>query len=100
MGEYKTLFLICMRLFWSGIRKDMKEWVKKCVHCYAYNIWRNRKNGSYFCWSVTVLFYIMHVNFWIPGRRIDDKVQTFQSMNNMCDLYTMFHLKNCAQNVI
>ena len=68
MGEYKNLFRICMRFFWPGIRKDIKLWVKNCAYCCAYNVWRNRKSELYFSWPVTILFCIMHVDLWMPGK--------------------------------
>ena len=33
MGEYKTLYRLKVRLFWSHMRKDIKTWVKSCAHC-------------------------------------------------------------------
>ena len=86
MGEYKTLFRIRMRFYWPGIRKNVKDWVKCCAHCCAYNIWRNRKSELYFSWPVTTPFYIMHVDLWMPGHLTDDNNNTVQCMNAMCDL--------------
>jgi len=48
MGEYKTLFRIRSRFFWPHLRKLIKEWVKSCAHCVAYNIWRTRQSELYF----------------------------------------------------
>ena len=33
MGEYKTLFRIKMRFWWSGMRRDIKLWIKACAVC-------------------------------------------------------------------
>ena len=41
MGEYKTLYRMRLRFFWPRLREDIKEWIKKCAHCIAYNVWRN-----------------------------------------------------------
>ena len=40
----------------------------------------------YFSWPVTTLFYIMHLDFWMHGKLIDDTGNTLQLMNCMCDL--------------
>ena len=48
MGEYKTLFHIRLRLFWPGLCKDVKEWVKGCARCNSFNIWKTRKSEYIF----------------------------------------------------
>ena len=75
-----------MSFFWPDIRKDIKLWVKKCAHCCAYDIWRNRKSELYFSWPVTTPFHIMHVDLWIPGYLVNEKGQTLKLMNDRCDL--------------
>ena len=47
MGEYKTLFCLHVRFFWTGLRKGVKEWVKVCAQCVAHNVWRSRKNDIF-----------------------------------------------------
>ena len=44
------------------MREDIKEWVKRCAHCIAYNAWRTRLSEVYFSWPITVPFWIMHVD--------------------------------------
>ena len=72
MGEYKTLYRIQLRLFWPGLRKNIKDWVKKCAHCIAYNVWRNRRQELHLSWPVTIPFYIMHIDIWSPGNFLKD----------------------------
>ena len=86
MGEYKTLYRIRMRFYWPSMRADIKNWVKSCAHCCAYNVWRNKKSELYFSWPVTTPFYIMHVDLWAPGHLVDKNGATLQAMNSMCDL--------------
>ena len=38
MGEYKTLYRIRMRFYWPSMRGDIKDWVKFCAHCCAYDV--------------------------------------------------------------
>ena len=38
MGEYNTLYRIRLRFFWPKLRKDIKQWIKNCAHCIAYNV--------------------------------------------------------------
>ena len=40
MEEYKTVYIICLQLFWNKLREDVKQWVTDCVHCVSYNICR------------------------------------------------------------
>ena len=49
-------------------------------------MWRNRKSELYFSWHVTTLFYIMHIDLWMPGKLINEDGNTLQLMNCMCDL--------------
>ena len=75
-----------MLFWWPGIRKDIKDWLKQCAHCCAYNIWRDRKSEVYFSWLVTSPFYIMHLDFWMPRKLTNSAGQTIQLLNCMCDL--------------
>ena len=38
MGEYKNLYRIRLRFFWTKLREDIKEWVRKYAHYVAYNV--------------------------------------------------------------
>ena len=73
MDEYKILFRIHVRFFWPIMRNDIKDWVTKCAHCCAHNIWPNRKSEQYFSWPVTIIFYIIDVDLWMPGKLTDKK---------------------------
>ena len=86
MGEYRTLFIIRMCFYWTGVCKDIKLWLKYCARCVAYNIWRDKKSEFYFSWPITTPFYIMHVEVWAPGHLVDENVNNLQAMNAMCDL--------------
>ena len=86
MGEYTTLFRICMRFFWPNIRKDIKVWVKDCAHCVAYDVWRNKKSELHFSWPFTTLFYIMCVYLWIPSKLTDKNSHKLQLMNALGNL--------------
>ena len=86
MGEYKTIFCLRLRFFWTGLQKDVKEWIKWCAHCVAHNVWRSRKRKLYFSLPVTMKFYIIHVNIWSPGHLVNTNKYTIQLMNLMCDL--------------
>ena len=68
------------------MRRDIKLLVKPCAACIAYNTWRNRKSKLYFSWSVTIPFYIMYVDLWMPGKISNKYGETIQLMNYMCDL--------------
>ena len=56
MGEYKTLYRMRFKFFWPKLREDVKEWVKKCAHCVAYNAWKNCRQELNFSWTVTIPF--------------------------------------------
>ena len=86
MGTYKTLFRLKMRFFWPNMREDIKNWVRMCDHCIAYNAWRTRQSELYFSWHITVTFWIMHVDLWSPGTTTDDAGHKGYLMNSMCDL--------------
>ena len=60
--------------------------MKNCAHCCAYDVCRNRKSELYFSWPVTTLFYIMHIDLWMPGKLTGSTGQTLQLMSAMCDL--------------
>ena len=98
MGEYKTLFCLCIRFFWPGLRKDVNEWVKGCTHCVAHNVWHSRKSKLYFSWPFTMPFYIMHVDIWSPVHLVHNKKDTIQLMNLMCDL-TQFFISSVVRNI-
>ena len=38
MKWFKTLYIIQLKFSWSKLREYIKQWVKNCVHCVAYNI--------------------------------------------------------------
>lgn len=86
MGEYKTLFRLCLRFFWPGLRTDVKTWVKGCAQCISYHVWRTRKQELHFSWPVTIPFYIMHVDIWAPGNTPDAEGNPNYLFNSMCDL--------------
>ena len=86
MGEYKTLYRIRLRFFWPRLREDIKEWIRKCAHCIAYNVWRNRRQEMHFSWPVTIPFYIMHLDIWSPGNVLADHKNGGHLLNCMCDL--------------
>ena len=86
MGEYKTLYRLRLRFFWPKLREDVKEWVKTCGHCVAYNIWRNRRQELHFSWPVTIPFYIMHLDIWSPGHVMLHHKDGGHVLNCMCDL--------------
>ena len=48
MGEYKTLYIMRLKLFWHKLREYVKQWVEGCVHCVSYNVWRTRKQELHF----------------------------------------------------
>ena len=67
MGEYKTLYRIRLRFFWSRLRDDFKQWVTHCAHYIVYNVWRNRHQKLHFSWPMTIHFYIIHMDIWSLG---------------------------------
>jgi len=98
MGEYKRLFWMRLRFFWSGLHKDVKEWVKGCTHCNSYKLWKTRKSELYFSWPVTSTFYIMHVDLWAPRKMLNKQTgKTMMLMNAMCDL-TQFVVSTVIEN--
>ena len=95
MGEYKTLFRIRSRFFWPRLRQCIKDWVKSCAHCVAYDVWRTRQSELYFSWPVTSPFYIMHCDLWQPGMLCTSKLGTAYAFNCMCDI-TQFVVSSCV----
>lgn len=67
MGTYKALFCLRMQFFWPLMGEDIKHWVIMCGHCVAYNAWRPRISELHLSWTITILFWIMHVDLWLPG---------------------------------
>ena len=72
-------------------------WMKGCVNCVAYDVWRTRKSDIHFSWSVITPFYIMYVDLWIPGKLVTSKVKYVYLMNAMCDL-TQFVISSLVYN--
>lgn len=86
MGECKTLYRIRLRFFRPKLREDIKQWVKICSNCIAYNVWRNRRQELHFSWPVTIPFYIMHLDIWSPGNVLNEHNDGGHILNCMCDL--------------
>ena len=86
MGGYKTLYWIWLQFFWPKLQEDVKEWIKKCAHCVAYNVWRNRRQELHFSWPVTIPYYIMHLDIWSPGNVLHSHKYWSPLLNCMCDL--------------
>ena len=38
MGEYKILYRLRLRVFWTGMREKIRAWVASCAHCANYNV--------------------------------------------------------------
>ena len=72
MGEYKTLYRIRLRFFWPKLREDIKQWVKNCTYCIAYNVWRNHRQELHFSWPVTISFNVMHLDIWSPENVLNE----------------------------
>ena len=86
MGVYKTLYRLRARFYWPRMREEVKEWVRSCAHCVAYNVWRDRRSELYFSWPVTTPFWIMHLDLWAPGEITNDKGEKGYLLNALCDL--------------
>ena len=56
IGEYKILYRIRLRFFWPKLHEDIKQWIKNCTHCIAYNNWCNRRQLLIFSWLVIIPF--------------------------------------------
>lgn len=97
MGEYKTLYRLCLRFIWPNMRENIKEWVRGCAHCISHHIWRNRKSKLHYSWPVTSPFYIMHLDLWQPGNLMDKDGKTIYLLNCMCDL-TQFLVSSVVIN--
>ena len=41
MGEYKTLYRMWLKFFWTGLRTDVNALVKGFYHYLSYRVWRN-----------------------------------------------------------
>ena len=82
-----------LRSLWTGLRTDITAWVKGCTHCLSYNVCRNRKQELHFSWTVTISFYIVHVQLWSPGTAISNNSSGRHLLNAMCDL-TQFVVSN------
>lgn len=101
VGEYKALFQIRSRFFWSHLRKLIKEQVEAYTHCDACNIWCTRQSELYFSWPVTSPFYIIHCDLWQPGLLTDPKKGMIHALNCICDLTqfivsNLVHISNAA----
>ena len=86
VGRYKTLYIMRIWFFWTKLREDIKKWVKVCVKCVSYNVWRTRKQWLHFSWLVTILFYIIHLNIWSPGTELHNNQEGCHIFNTMCGL--------------
>ena len=42
MDEFKTLYRILLRFFWSRMRTGVNKWIQKCPHCPLIYRWRRR----------------------------------------------------------
>ena len=56
-----------------------------CAHCISYNIWRTKISELHFSWTITVLFWIMHVDLWSPGVIENSAEEKGYLLNSMCD---------------
>ena len=86
MGEYKTLYIMRLQLFWPKLREDVKQWVKFCAHCVSYNIWRTRKHELHFSQPVTIPFNIIHIDIWSAGTVLYKNQERCHLFKAMCDL--------------
>ena len=67
MGEYKTLYRLRLRFFWSGMRELIRDWVAACAHCLIYNAWCTCSSELRFSWPVIIILWIMYIDLWSPG---------------------------------
>ena len=86
MGEYNTFFRLRLRFYWSTMRDEVTLWCKGYAHFFAYNVWQTRLSELHFSWSITVPFWIMHVDLWSPGHQYDGNGNKDCLMNAMCDV--------------
>ena len=82
----KILYRIRLRFFWPKLREDIKQLVKDCARCIAYNVWRNRRQELHFSWPVTIPFYIIHLDIWLPENMLNEHEDGGHILNCMCDL--------------
>ena len=75
-----------LRLFWTKLIEDVKQWVKGCYHCVSYKVWRNKKQELYFYLSFTIPFYIINLGIWSPGTAIYKNQEGCHLLNAICDL--------------
>ena len=85
-GKYKTLYIMRLRLFWTGLCENVNKWLKGCVHFISYNVWRNRKQELHFSWPLKNPFYIMHADIWSPGNSLQGNKSGCHLINTMCYL--------------
>ena len=86
MGEYKTFYMMRLRLFWPILIKDINKWVKGCAFCVSYNVWRTRRQELHSYWTFTIPFYIMHLGIWSPGAALNNNQAGCHQINVMSDL--------------
>ena len=75
-----------LRFFWTGLRENVKNWVKSCANCIYYNVWSNRKQEIHFSWPVTISFCIMHADIWSPWNALHGNKAGCQLLNTMYNL--------------
>ena len=83
-GEYKTLYRIKLQLFWLKLRYNINRWIEECLHCQLTFRWR-RRGQLMFSWPLSILFAMLYVDFWMPGKFTDSKGNT-ALINSMCDM--------------
>ena len=98
VGEYKTLYRLHIRFLWPGLREAIKTWFVSCAHCVSYNAWCTRSSELYFSWHVTVPFWIIHVDLWLPGLTENSNGNKLYLMNCMCNL-TQFVISSVTTSI-
>ena len=98
MDEYKILYRMRYRFYWTKIRDDIKTWVQSCAHCTTYSVWRNRKSELYFSWPISTPLWIMHIDIWCPGQILHSTGNKGHLMNVMYNL-TKFVVSTPTYNI-
>ena len=80
------LYRIRLCFFWRSFNEDVNKWVKGCADCFSYNVWRNTEQEIHLSWTLTIPFYIMHVDIWSPGNSRHGNKPGCHTFSTMCDL--------------
>ena len=72
-------------ILWPWLHKNVKAWVKWCVHWIYYNTWNTQKRYLHFSLMFTTSLYIINLYIWPPGKISNDTGKLINITTSTCE---------------